>query len=190
MEINAKSTGPPTVSASNVAFTEAYRRRRKGAADLWVAGHDDEPSRRAASRVVADARAALSEALATGAAVEVWVNPETAPTGALDALLGVREKIRLLLLWNSRNAVYLFMRQTALASTAKVSDLYLDVGVEEAANGAPRIAWGRKQGDEEVFIPLPVEHWIMGRSHPTGMPSTNAGAVDLEARKEAAALLS
>ncbi len=35
-------------ATNNVAFTEAYRRRRKGAADLWIVGHDDEtcPARR------------------------------------------------------------------------------------------------------------------------------------------------
>ncbi len=177
-------------ATNNVAFTEAYRRRRNGSADLWIAGHDDETSRRAASRVIADVGTALSEAGATGAAVEVWVNAEAAPTGALDALLGVREKLRVLILWNSRNAGYLFARQaTAPATGAKAPDLYLDVGVEEATNGVRRIAWGKKQGDEEVFIPLPVEHWILGRSHPTGMPGTNAGAVDLKALKEAAALL-
>ncbi|MGA2641484.1 MAG: FAD-dependent oxidoreductase [Spirochaetia bacterium] len=173
-------------ATNNVAFTEAYRRKRKGAADLWIAGHDDETSRRAASRVIADAQTALSEALVTGAPVEAWVNPEAAPTGALDALLGAREKVRVLVLWSSRNAGYLFTRQTPAQKSA---DLFLDVGVEEATNGAPRIAWGKKQGDEDLFIPLPRDFWIMGRSHPTGMPSTTSGTIDLEALKEAAAIL-
>ncbi len=178
-------------AANNVAFTEAYRLRRKGGADLWIAGHDDETSRRAASRVIADVRAALSESLATGAAVEVWVNAEEASGGALDALLDVGAKARVMVLWNSRNAGYLFARQTTSpAPAAKVPDLYLDVGVEEAPNGTRRIAWGKKRGNEEVFIPLSVDHWILGRSHPTGMPSTSAGEVDREALKAAAALLS
>jgi formate dehydrogenase major subunit len=173
-------------ATNNVAFTEAYRRKRKGTADLWIAGHDDETSRRAASRVIADVKAALTDALATGAAVEAWVNPEAAPTGALEALLGAREKIRVLLLWSSRNAGYLFARQTP---GKKTPDLYLDIGVEEATNGAPRIAWGKKQGDEAVFIPLPRELWILGRSHPTGMPSTTGGTINLDALEAAAALL-
>jgi ferredoxin len=173
-------------ATNNVAFTEAYRRRRKGTADLWIAGHDDETCRRAATRVLPDVRAALTEALAAGSPVEVWVNPEAAPAGALDSLLGVRERLTIHLLWNSRNAGYLFARQTPLK---KPADLYLDVGVEETTNGARRIAWGKKRGDEDVFIPLSRELWIQGRSHPTGMPATTSGAIDLEAVKKAAALL-
>jgi len=171
---------------NNVAFTEAYRRRRKGTADLWIAGHDDETSQRAASRVFADVHAALTEALAVGSPVEVWVNPEAAPAGALEALRAVREKLAIHLLWNSRNAGYLFARQTP---GRKSPDLFLDVGVEEATNGTRRIAWGKKQGDEEVFIPLQRELWIQGRSHPTGRPSSSSGAIDLEALAKAAALL-
>jgi NAD-dependent dihydropyrimidine dehydrogenase PreA subunit len=174
-------------NTNNVAFTEAYRRRRKGTADLWIAGHDDETSLRTASRVFADIQAALTEALAVGSPVEAWVNPEAAPAGALDALLAVREKLAIHLLWNSRNAGYLFACQTP---ARKSPDLFLDVGVEEATNGIRRIAWGKKQGDEEVFIPLQRELWIQGRSHPTGMPSSTSGAIDLAALKEAAALLS
>ena len=173
-------------ATNNVAFTDAYRRRRKGTADLWIAGHDDETCRRAATRVLPDVRAALTEALAAGSPVEVWVNPEAAPAGALDSLLGVRERLTIHLLWNSRNAGYLFARQTPLK---KPADLYLDVGVEETTNGARRIAWGKKRGDEDVFIPLSRELWIQGRSHPTGMPATTSGAIDLEAVKKAAALL-
>jgi len=173
-------------ATNNVAFTEAYRRRRKAAADLWIAGHDDETARRAAARVFADIPAALTEALAAGSDVEVWVNPEAAPAGALDALLGVREKLAIHLLWNSRNAGYLFRRQTP---PKKTPDLFLDIGVEEATNGVRRIAWGKKRGDEDVFIPLPRELWVLGRSHPTGMPSTVSGTIDLEAVKAAAALL-
>jgi ferredoxin len=172
---------------NNVAFTEAYRRRRKGSADLWIAGHDSETSRRAASRVFSDIGAALSEALAVGSPVEVWVNPEAAPAGALEALRAVREKLAIRLLWNSRNAGYLFARRTPVK---KSPDLLLDVGVEEATNGTRRVAWGKKRGDEDLFIPLQVEHWILGRSHPTGMPSSTSGTIDLSALREAAALLS
>jgi ferredoxin len=173
-------------ATNNVAFTEAYRRRRSGKADLWIAGHDDETARRAASRVISDVRAALVEALAGGSPVEVWVNPEAAPVGALDALLGMKDRLQINLLWNSRNAGYLFTRQTPAKNTP---DLYLDVGVEETRNGAPRIAWGKKQGDEDIFIHLSREHWILGRSHPTGLPAATSGVIDLQAVKEAAALL-
>ena len=173
-------------ATNNVAFTEAYRRSRAGKADLWIAGHDDETARRAASRVLADVPTALNEALASGSPVEVWVNPEAAPAGALSALLGARDRMTIHLLWNSRNAGYLFARQTPVK---KPADLYLDVGVEEATNGARRIAWGKKRGDEDVFIPLSRELWVQGRSHPTGMPATTSGAIDVSALKEAAALI-
>jgi formate dehydrogenase major subunit len=172
--------------SNNVAFTEAYRRKRKGVDDLWVAGHDDETVRRAASRVIVDVQGAVAEAAAGGAAVEAWVNPEEAPAGALDALLSVRERVRVLLLWNSRNAGYLFSRQTPAKAPA---DLWLDVGAEEATDGVRRIAWGKKRGDEALFIPLPREHWILGRSHPTAMPVTNSGALDKDALKAAVDLL-
>ena len=174
-------------SSNNVAFTEAYGRRRKGASELWVLGHDSEPARRAAARVIADVQTGITEAVNGGLRVAAWVNPEEAPAGALDALLAARGKLDVQLFWSSRNAGYLFTRQTPARASA---DLYLDVGVEESMNGTRRIAWGKKRkGDEELFIPLPRELWILGRSHPTGMPSTTAGKIDLEALKEAAALL-
>ncbi len=174
-------------ATNNVAFTEAYRRRRAGTADLWILGHDSETAQRAASRVIADVRAGMDEALAAGSRVVAWVNPESAPAGALEALLPVREKLEIQLFWSSRNAGYLFSRQTPLKGTP---DLYLDIGVEEATNGAQRIAFGKKQGDEAMFIPLPRELWIHGRSYPTGMPSMSSGTINVEALKEAAALLS
>ena len=122
-----------------------------------------------------------------GLRVAAWVNPEEAPVGSLDALLAARGKLDVQLFWSSRNAGYLFTRQTPARAAA---DLYLDVGVEESMNGTRRIAWGKKRkGDEELFIPLARELWILGRSHPTGMPSTTAGKIDLEALKETAALL-
>jgi hypothetical protein len=136
--------------------------------------------------VIADVGAALAEALASGSPVEVWVNPEAAPVGALDSILGARDRMTINLLWNSRNAGYLFLRQTQMKDTP---DLYLDIGLEETRNGAPRIAWGKKRGDEDLFIPLSRELWLQGRSHPTGMPPTTSGAIDLKAVKEAAALL-
>ncbi len=173
-------------STNNVAFTEAFRRRRKGASDFWVLGHDDEPSRRAAARVIADVKAGIAEALQTGSPVVAWVNPEAAPDGALDALLAAPERLQVLLYWSSRNAGYLFTRQTFPNGKG---DLYLDIGVEEPTNGVRRIAWGRKKGDEELFIPLSRDLWILGRSHPTGMPAVTNGAIDLGALAEAASLL-
>ncbi len=173
-------------SSNNVAFTEAYRRRRAGAADLWIVGHDDETARRAGSRVIADVKSALAEAAATGAQVEVWVNPQHAGRDVLPALLDQKGKAQINLLWDSRNAGYLFTRQTP---AQKKPDLLLDVGVEEPANGTRRIAWGKKKGSEELFIPLALEHWILGRSYPTAMPAISSGAPDMEALKAAAALI-
>ena len=180
--------------SNNVAFTEAFRRRRQGAADLWIVAHDDETARRAASRVITDLPTALNEALASGSAVEVWVNAEESGREVLEALLAVRGKVRVNVLWNSRNAGYLFTRQTVAVSggfgaAAGKADLLLDVGVQEGANGTTRIAWGTKPGSEDLFVSLPRELWILGRSYPTGMPGTSSGAVDREALKKTAALL-
>jgi NAD-dependent dihydropyrimidine dehydrogenase PreA subunit len=173
-------------ASNNVAFTEAYRRRRGGSADLWILGHDDEPSRRAARRVISDVAAGIEEAMKTGSPVIAWVNPEKAPEGALEALLSAPERLQVQLYWSSRNAGYLFTRQTFPNGK---SDLYLDIGVEEPTNGVKRIAWGKKQGDEELFIALPREHWVLGRSHPTGMPAVTDGKLDPQALNQAAALL-
>jgi hypothetical protein len=169
-------------SSNNVAFTEAYRRARKGAAELWVAGHDDESTRRVASRVLPDVAAALKEAVASGAAVEVWVNPEQSSVAVLDALLAVQDKVTVNLLWSSRNAGYLFTRQTP---AAKKADLLLDVGVEEASNGTARIVWGKKTEKTAVFVPLSRDLWTGGRSHPTAMPAVNGAKIDLAAVKAA-----
>jgi len=168
-------------ASNNVAFTEAYRKRRQGTAQLWIAGHDDETARRAADRVIPDVQAALGDAAASGSAVEVWVNPEEAPAGALDRLLAVTDKVQVHLLWNSRNAGYLFARQ---GKDTHAADLLLDIGVEESTNGTKRIAWGKKTGAHDLFIPLPREWWFMGRSHPTAMPPVQSGTVQAEALKE------
>jgi formate dehydrogenase major subunit len=177
-------------SSNNVAFTEAYRRARKGAAELWITGHDDETARRVASLVLPDVAAALHEAVATGAAVEVWVNPEQSSTAVLESLLAVQDKVTVNLLWSSRNAGYLFTRQ---APPAKKPDLLLDVGVEEASNGTTRIVWGKKmppgaaakQEKTAVFVPLARDLWTGGRSHPTAMPAVNGATIDAAALKAA-----
>jgi formate dehydrogenase major subunit len=170
--------------SNNVAFTEALRLHRQGAIDLWIACHDDQTARRAASRIESDLSAALLDALASGSSVEVMVSPEEASARALEALLAVRTRVRVLLLWSSRNAGYLF-RHAAAGSPVKNPDLLLDVGVEGSANGAPRIAWGMAPGKEDVFIPLPRELWIHGRCHPTGIGHVQAGAITEEVLREA-----
>jgi hypothetical protein len=167
-------------SSNNVAFTEAYRKRRQGAAELWIAGHDGESARRAATRIFPDARAALAEALASGFAVEVWVNPEESGNSALEDLLAAEDRIQVHLLWNSRNAGYLFLRQ---GEAPRMPDLLLDVGVEESTNGTKRISWGKKAGAQDLFIPLPREWWFQGRSHPTGMPPVQSGTIQSDSLK-------
>ena len=136
--------------------------------------------------MIPDVDAAPREAIASGAAVEIWVNPEESGNGVLESLLAAQGKAQINLLWNSRNAGYLFTRQV---HALKKPDLLLDVGVEDSANGTRRIAWGKKSTTQDLFIPLSRELWIHGRSHPTAMPSTNAGSIDLEAVKAAAALV-
>ncbi len=170
---------------NNVVFTEAYRRKRKGAAELWVTGHDDETVRRAGSRVLPDLSTAIAEALGTGLPVEVWVNPAHADAGTLKALLENRDKLRINLLWDTRNAGYLIGKQRP---AQKKPDLLLDVGVEESENGTRRIVWGMKPGRQDLFIPLAKELWINGRSYPTAMPVVTSGKIDLEGVKAAAEL--
>jgi len=173
-------------TSNNVTFTEAYRRRRMGAAELWIAGHDDEVARRVATRVDSDVAMSLKDAAATGMPIEIWVNPQEAGIEVLESILAIRDKAQINLLWNARNAGYLFTRQSP--STNK-PDLLLDVGVEESTNGTQRIVWGQKAPSKALFIPIPRELWILGRSHPTGMPSVSAGTIPIESLKAAVALL-
>jgi hypothetical protein len=101
---------------------------------------------------------------------------------ALEALLAARGKVRVQLLWDSQSAGYLFARLAgAQAREAGKPDLLLDVGVEESANGTARIAWGKKAGAQDLFIPLDRTLWIGA--------AVNGAAVDREALQEAAALI-
>jgi hypothetical protein len=95
------------------------------------------------------------------------------------------------LLWNSRNAGYLFGRLAAegRARAPKKPDLLLDAGIEEPTSGVTRIVWGKKPADAALFIPLPVDLWIRGRSHPTGREPLAAGLADTEALRAAASVL-
>ncbi len=193
--------------SNNVAFTEAYRRRRAGTADLWIAGHESEPARRAASRLFADPAEALREAQreagTAGMCIEVWVNPQESGA-ALEPLLAARagagKAARVLLLWNARNAGYLLARQAAAAQPSaaaqKKPDLILDIGVmaagpqtSAAANGAKRIVWGLRAESRDLSIPLSRELWTCGRSHPTGQPPVESGRIDTSALEAAAALV-
>ena len=186
--------------SNNVAFTEAFRLRREGAADLWIVGPGDmngganlETARRAASRLfpsLSELASAIEEASAD-ASVIVVVNPEdilaksgtAAEKAVLEALLAAHAKgsTRVALLWNSRNAGYLFGRLAVDGHkpAPKKPDLLLDVGIEEPTNGVRRIVWGKKMAPDALFIPLPVELWIRGRSHPTGREAVQAGTVDV-----------
>jgi len=172
-------------SSNNVAFTEALRQRRQGLIDLWIACHDDEAARRAASRVEPDLAGALRDALASGVPVEVMVSPENAPSSALETLLAVRSRVRVFLLWSSRNAGYIFKRTATLGKRVRKPDLLLDVGAEGPSNGTPRISWGMSAGKEELFIPLARELWLRGRSHPTGRESVQAGEITDGALRDA-----
>ncbi len=129
----------------------------------------------------------------------VVVNPEEtrAKGGAdaekkvLDALTTARDagKARVVLLWNARNAGYLFGRLAAAgaAGTAAAKkppakpDLLLDAGIEEPTNGVTRVVWGKKPAEgAAAFIPLPADLWTGGRSHPTGRDPFAAGPADTE----------
>jgi ferredoxin len=182
---------------SNVAFTEAWRRRREGSAELWIACHDSEPARRTADRIFPAAGEALQEAAAGGGDVEVWVNPQEAPASALDALMAVRGKVRVMLLWNARNTGYILARQKerrALIPGAPGAfplepDLLLDIGTSAGLPGVKRVAWSHAANGRDLSIPLPRGLWIHGRSHPTGLPGMTSGTIDTAALSAAAAVL-
>jgi hypothetical protein len=135
---------------------------------------------------MADAATGLKEAAASGADLEVWVNPQESGSAVLEELLGIRGKARILLLWNARNAGYLLTRQSA---DHRTPDLLLDIGVERAAGSVKRVSWGHQVNDRDLAIPLPRSLWTHGRSHPTGAPTVSNGTVDLDALKAAAGLL-
>jgi ferredoxin len=188
--------------SNNVAFTEAYRLRREGVADLWLVAPgqaNPETAARVASRVfpaLNDLAKAIDEAAAK-AAVIVVVNPQEtrskssadAEKKLLDVLVAARDagKARIVLLWNARNAGYLFGRLAAAGATGAKKlpakpDLLLDAGIEEPTNGVKRVVWGRKAAEgAAAFIPLPVNLWTGGRFHPTGRESFAAGPASSEA---------
>ncbi len=172
-------------ASHNVAFTEAMRQHRQGLIDLWIACHDDQTARRAASRVEPDLAAALTDAMVSGAPIEIMVSPENASSKVLETLLAVRSRVRVLLLWSSRNTGYLFSRTAANGQAVKKPDLLLDVGVDSGVNGTPRISWGMVPGKEGLFIPLARQLWLQGRSHPTGREMVQAGEITEGALEDA-----
>ncbi len=173
-------------ASNNVAFTEAYRKRKLGVIELWIVGKDDEVARRVATRLEPDLTAALHAAVSAGRPVEVLVNPEEAPAGTLDALLLARGRVAIQLLWNGRNTGYLVSKigltaagnPAASGRAAARPDLFLDVGVDEPTNGVRRVLWGRSPKGQALFLPLPADLWIKGRSHPTGMDPVLDGRID------------
>jgi formate dehydrogenase major subunit len=172
-------------SSHNVVFTEAVRQQRQGSILLWVAGYDDEVMRRTAARVDADLAGALHDALATGAPVELAVSPENAPARALEVLLAVRSRVRVLLYWSTRNAGYLLRRTAASGRSPAQPDLLLDVGVEAGMNGTRRIAWETTPASADLLIPLARELWLRGRWHPSGREGVQTGEIAEESLKEA-----
>ncbi len=183
-------------SSNNVAFTEAYRMRRQGLLDLWIVGSDGEVAERTASRVIPELSGlagALLEAAKAGRTVEALVNPEeisrvhgsAGEKTVIEALTasGGPLKIRVTLLWNGRNAGYLFGRIAAAHGSAPLMarpDLLLDAGVEGSVSGMKRISWGRKKEERALSIPLPVELWTRGKSYPSGREMLQIGGIDEE----------
>jgi ferredoxin len=187
-------------AANNVIFTEAYRERREGKADLWIAGMDaaDPASARAASRLQPSLEA-LPDMLADASAapsVTVFVNPvellktagRAGEKAVLDALerAAARGTMSVVTLWNERNAGYLFGCIAAGAPVPKRPDLVLDVGTGMKAAGAKVIAWGLSPRDADLYLPLSREYWLAGRMHPSGSESIVAGEVDRESLRAAA----
>ncbi|OHD68026.1 MAG: hypothetical protein A2177_07970 [Spirochaetes bacterium RBG_13_68_11] len=187
-------------AANNVIFTEAYRERREGTSDLWIAGMDaaDPASARAASRLEPSLEALPGMLVDASAAssVTVYVNPVELLKSAggvgekavLDALerAAARGTVSVVTLWNERNAGYLFGRIAGGAPAAKKPDLALDVGTAVEAAGAKVIAWGLSPRDADLYLPLPREYWLAGRMHPSGSEIVVAGEVDTEGLRAAA----
>jgi formate dehydrogenase major subunit len=194
-------------AANNVVFTEAYRERRERTADLWIVGVDaaDPASVRAASRLepslgalpgmLADAMAGAVSAAPGSAApsVTVFVNPvellksagiagEKAVLDALERAVGpgTGSIVRVVTLWNDRNAGYLFGRIASGHAAPKRPDLVLDVGAGTSPDGAAIIAWGLSPRAADLYLPLPREYWIAGRMHPSGGNRIVVGEVDAE----------
>jgi hypothetical protein len=189
-------------ATNNVVFTEAYRERRERTADLWIAGLDDaDPaSARAASRREPSLEALpalLADAAKAGAAVTVYVNPvellkaggKAVEASVLEALENAARTgapgsgvVRVVPLWNERNAGYLFGRLAADGRPAAPAqpDLVLDVGTGTDAGGAKLIAWGLSPRTADLYLPLAKEFWLGGRTYPSGREPLVAGEVDVE----------
>jgi hypothetical protein len=191
-------------ASNNVVFTEAYRERRERVADLWIVGMDDPASTRAASRLepsLAPLPALLADAGARGAAVTVLVNPvellkaggNAAESSVLDALVnaartgthgagGSGVAVRVVTLWNERNAGYLFSRlaESGRPPGPAKPDLVLDAGTGADAAGAKLVAWGLSPRAADLYLPLAKEFWLGGRTHPSGREPLVAGEVDVE----------
>jgi hypothetical protein len=188
-------------SSNNVAFTEAYRMRRKGLLDVWIVGHDDEVSRRVASRVVPELdrlAEAIASARAQGKPLEVLVNPEeirrVRGSAGEKAVLQALQKAapagaRVTLLWNSRNAGYLFGKLVSRGKARGKTDLLLDVGVEDGGQAVQRIVWGKKTTEGALFLPLPVDLWLRGKSYPSGRGSLEVDSVDEEGIRKLAGVI-
>ncbi len=187
-------------SSNNIAFTEVYRMRRQGLVDLWIAGHGGEVAERTASRVIPELSGlsrALAEAAKAGKRIEIFVNPEeilrvhgsAGEKTALAALVTAKQsaKARITLLWNSRNAGYLFARTEAAGGPAK-PDLLLDVGVEDGKSGTKRIVWNRKREGKALFIPLSIDYWTKGTTYPSGREALIIAEIDGQGLMEAAGL--
>jgi formate dehydrogenase major subunit len=195
-------------STNNVVFTEAYRERRERTADLWIAGMDgaDPASARAASRrepSLASLPALLADAVKAGAAVTVLVNPvellksggKATEASVLDALEKAARTgapgsgaVRVVTLWNGRNAGYLFGRIAAGTAIPQQPDLVLDAGTGVRADGVKLIAWDLSPREADLYLPMPREYWLAGRTHPSGGAAVVVGEVDVEGLRAVTAL--
>ena len=170
--------------SNNVAFTDCLALKREGRLELWTVGHDSFAYRHCADRFYAELsqlEQALNLALSQKQRVDVLLNPEEllkeASASRQKALVGALkrtascERVRLTLLWSSRNAGCLLRALAAKGLWNRPQgpfDLLLQAGVQENANGAAIVRWGREPSGANLFIPLPAAFWLKGAIEPSG----------------------
>lgn len=98
---------------------------------------------------------------------------------------GAGGTVSVVTLWNERNAGYLFGLAAAAGPVPEKPDLVLDAGTGTRPDGAKLIAWDLSPRGADLYLPVPREYWLGGRTHPSGREPFVAGEVDVEGLRAA-----